>query len=86
MPWQGHDRISERRACEVLSLNRSTCRYRHRRDGVDRAHRAVVRLSAQYDYWGYRKIHDLLHQAQVAVSRERLRLIAGKAYRCSASG
>jgi hypothetical protein len=45
-----------------------------------------VRLSAQYDYWGYRKIHDLLHQAQVAVSRERLRLIAGKAYRCSASG
>jgi len=42
---------------------------------VDCAHREVVRLSARYDYWGYRKIHDLLHQAQVAVSRERVRLI-----------
>jgi putative transposase len=75
MHLQGYYRISERRGCEVLALNRSTCRYRHRRNGVDHAHREVVRWSEQYDYWGYRKIHVLLHQAQVAISRERVRLI-----------
>lgn len=66
--------ISERRACEVLSLNRSTYRYRHRRDALDAAHRDVVRLSERYDYWGYRKIHDLL-KAEVAIGRDRVRVI-----------
>jgi transposase InsO family protein len=66
--------ISERRACEVLDLNRSTYRYRHRRDVVDAAHQAVVRLSERYDYWGYRKIHDLL-KPDVAIGRDRVRII-----------
>jgi len=66
--------ISERRACEVLTLNRSTYRYRHRRDAVDAAHQAVVRLSERYDYWGYRKIHDLL-KPDVAIGRDRVRII-----------
>jgi putative transposase len=67
--------ISERRACEALGLNRATYRYRHRRDAVDTAHREVVRWSARYDYWGYRKIHDLLSQAEVAIGRDRVRVI-----------
>jgi HTH-like domain len=33
-------------------------------------------VSQRYDYWGYRKIYDLLHQARgLAVGRERVRLI-----------
>ena len=67
--------VSERRACEVLTLHRSTYRYRHRPGAVDAAHQEVVQLSERYDYWGYRKIHDLLHRAQVAIGRERVRLI-----------
>lgn len=68
-------RISERRACEALSLNRSTYRYSHWREAVDAAHRDVVRLSQHYDYWGYRKIHDLLKAADVAIGRDRVRVI-----------
>jgi putative transposase len=67
--------ISERRICKVLGLNRSTHRYRPRRKAIDGAHQAVVRWSERYNYWGYRKIHALLHQAQVAIGRDRVRLI-----------
>jgi hypothetical protein len=59
----------------MLDLPRSTHRYRHRRGALDAAHQEVVRLSERHDYWGYRKIHALLHQAQVAIGRERVRLI-----------
>jgi putative transposase len=38
--------ISERRACEVLNLPRSTYRYRHRRDALDAAHQEVIRVAA----------------------------------------
>ena len=71
--------VSERRACEVLTLHRSTYRYRHRPGAVDAAHQEVVQLSERYDYWGYRKIHALLHRAQVAIGRERVRLIRRRA-------
>ena len=37
--------VSERRACEVLNLHRSTYRYRHRQ-GADAAHQEVVRFAA----------------------------------------
>jgi putative transposase len=66
--------ISERRACTVLGLNRSTHRY-HPREAVDAAHVQVVRLSERHDYWGYRKIHNLLRQANVAIGRDRVRVI-----------
>jgi len=67
--------VSERRACEVLSINRSSYRYCARRDPIDSTHREVVRLSDRYDYWGYRKIYDLMQRAEIAVGRERVRLI-----------
>jgi putative transposase len=66
--------ISERRACTVLGLNRSTHRYRPR-EAVDAVHVQVVRLSERHDYWGYRKIHNLLRQANVAIGRDRVRVI-----------
>jgi putative transposase len=75
MYWKTQYSISERRACEGLSLHRSTHRYRPRREAVDGAHREVVRWSERYDYWGYRKLHDLLPQAEVAIGRDRVRMI-----------
>ena len=63
--------VSERRACKVVSIHRSSYRYEGG-DAVDEAHVEVVRLSRCYPYWGYRKIHDLVDRP---VGRERVRLI-----------
>src|SRR4030095_16322665 len=67
--------VSERRACQVLSLHRASYRYGARRAQIDAAQQEVVRLSDRYDYWGYREIYDLMQRAEIAVGRERVRLI-----------
>ena len=56
-------------------MNRSSYRYVGSKDFVDEGYRRVVSLSQQYPYWGYRKIYDLLRGEDVAISRERVRLI-----------
>ena len=67
--------VSERRACAVLSVYRSSYRYAGQRSRVDAVYREVMRLSERYGYWGYRKIYDLMDRAQFPVGRERVRLI-----------
>jgi putative transposase len=67
--------VSERHACEVLSINRSSYRYCACRGPIDVTHGELVRLSDRYDYWGYRKIHDLMQRGDIAVGRERVRVI-----------
>jgi transposase InsO family protein len=67
--------VSERRACAVLSVNRSSYRHQGTRSQVDDVHREVVRLSERYSYWGYRKIYDLVDRDRFPVGRERVRLI-----------
>jgi len=66
--------VSERRACQVMSIHRSS----HRHEGkpeFDAVHAEVVRLSERYPYWGYRKIFDLIDRERYPVGRERVRLI-----------
>jgi transposase InsO family protein len=58
-----------------MSINRSSYRYVGSKEPIDEIHQAVVRLSDQYRYWGYRKIYDLMKGKGIAVSRERVRLI-----------
>jgi putative transposase len=67
--------VSERRACEVLSMHRSSYRHEGTRRAVDAVHGEVVRLSERYPYWGYRKIYDLIERERFPVGRERVRLI-----------
>lgn len=51
--------VSERRACRVMSIPRSS--YRHQRlSETDSVVEEVIRLSERYSYWGYRKIYDLM--------------------------
>lgn len=57
-----------------MSLGRSSYRYEHKRTAVDAAYQRVVALSDRYDYWGYRKIYDLV-RGEMAIGRERVRLI-----------
>ena len=67
--------VSERRACQVVSIHRSS--YRHEGAGLaaDRTYAEVIRLSHQYPPWGYRKIYDLMDRELYPVGRERVRLI-----------
>jgi transposase InsO family protein len=67
--------ISERRACQAMSINRSSYRYVGSKEPIDEIHQEVVRLSDKYRYWGYRKIYDLMKGKGMSVSRERVRLI-----------
>lgn len=66
--------ISERHACQVIQINRSSYRYVGQQELVDAAYREVVSLSQRYPYFGYRKIYDLMRDSW-AISRERVRLI-----------
>lgn len=67
--------VSERRACKVIELPRST----HRSQPCQARHieltREIVRLSYRYPRFGYRKIHTLLINAGWQISRETVRLI-----------
>lgn len=67
--------MSERRACRVLSLHRSSYRYRCRQRVGEVTYGRVVAKSRRYAYWGYRKIYDLLIGDGVAIGREQVRLI-----------
>jgi transposase InsO family protein len=58
-----------------MSLHRSTYRYQRRRPEIDHRHERTVQLSEDYDYWGYRKIYNLLKGEQIQIGRERVRLI-----------
>lgn len=69
---QTHE-VSERRACRVLSMHRSTKR---RQPGQDKQVEVVARihaLSERYPRYGYRKIYVLLKGEQWPVSRETVR-------------
>jgi putative transposase len=67
--------VSERRACVVLSLDRSSAR---RQPGYDQTRELGARihaLSELYPRFGYRKIYYRLKLEGTRVSRERVRLI-----------
>jgi len=67
-------KVSERRACQVIEMHRST--YRHQGAGENQATTAeVVRLSERHPRWGYRKIYELIDRSQYPISRERVHLI-----------
>lgn len=62
--------MSERRACRVLGVDRSTIRYRAIRD--DGALRERLRaLAGERRRFGYRRLHVLLRREGVVVNRER---------------
>jgi len=65
--------VSERRACEVLGVDRSSMRYRSRR-GCDAAVRLRIReLAAQRRRFGYRRLHLLLTREGYRMNQKRFR-------------
>ena len=62
--------VSERRACKVIPISRTTYRHSGTRPVVDETYTELVRLSHQYPYWGYRKIFALMDQDRFEIGRE----------------
>jgi putative transposase len=66
--------LSQRRACGLLDVPRSTLGYRLRQPGKDAAPLAAMhRLSAQYPRYGYRRIRIFLRREGLAMGINRAR-------------
>ena len=66
---------SERRACQVVEIARSTKRRPSGRTEEQELLAAIHRLSDAYPRYGYRKIFFLLQREGIRVGRERVRLL-----------
>lgn len=64
--------ISERRGCQLVSLNRKSCRYRHK-ICMDKSLVEQVRtLALEHPRFGYRRIHALLKREGAEVNLKRI--------------
>ena len=72
---EGSYGVSERRACQVVSLHRST--KRRQPGGIKRIElvKRIHELSERYPRFGYRKIYDKLKAEEWTVGRETVRII-----------
>ena len=65
--------VSERRACQLVGLSRSTLRYEPRRSAQNEALRAqIIELAHVRRRFGYRRIHALLRCEGVEVNHKRV--------------
>ena len=67
----GDHEVSERRACRVLGAERSSCRYRRRRDDAGLRARLVA-LAHERRRFGYRRLFVLMRRAGETSSRNRI--------------
>ena len=63
--------ISERRSCQLISLNRKSCRYRKRRTDKELIQR-LYQLAVAHPRFGYRRIHALLEREGITVNLKRI--------------
>ena len=70
---QVHYELSERRACRLVGIGRSTLRYRprERMDAGLLRHR-LRELAAERPRFGYRRLHVLLQREGVIVNHKRI--------------
>ena len=67
-------KISARRACRLININRKTSRYQvtvKKREQKT----SIVELSLSKPRWGYRKIYDSLRLKGITVGREKVRIV-----------
>ena len=71
---------SERKACRIIGLRRSTGRYRAKPlpDKKQQLHQRIIVLSWQHPRYGYRRIRTLLEQEGWQVSRKQVQRIRRK--------
>jgi len=67
--------VSERRACEVLKVDRSTIRYQSVRADDGELREAIKRVSRERRRFGYRRIHVMIERDGHKVNHKKLRRI-----------
>ncbi|MEO7113333.1 MAG: IS3 family transposase [Polyangiaceae bacterium] len=65
-------RISERRACSLVGLGRSTSQYRARRKSSDTSRARLRELASERPRYGYRRLHLLLRREGWSDNRKRV--------------
>ncbi len=68
-------RVSERRSCVVIGLNRSSKRKQPKLNNDNVLRSRIHYLSDKYPRFGYRKIYSKLKEENWSVGKERVRLI-----------
>lgn len=66
--------FSQRHACELIGIPRSSCRYESRRDDTALRER-LVGLAQQYPRFGYRRLHVLLRRDGERVNHKRVQRV-----------
>src|SRR5947199_5633904 len=64
--------ITERRACKLVGLDRSSYRYEPRSDHNQELRQELVNLARQKPRYGYRRLHALLTRRGFPVSAQRV--------------
>jgi putative transposase len=69
-----HDRfaVSERRACRLVGIHRSTLRYRANRAEDDGLRTRLCELAAERPRFGYRRLHVVLRREGHDVNHKRI--------------
>ena len=70
--------VSQRRACKVLSVDRSSVRYRSVKPPEEALRKRIREVAAQRRRFGYRRIHILLERDGVRMNLKKLRRIYGE--------
>ena len=65
--------VSERRACEVLSIDRSSVRYRSIRPDDADIREAMRTVASERRRFGYRRIHVMLDRQGIVMNLKKLR-------------
>lgn len=65
---------SERHACELMSIPRSSCRYRSRRDDTALRER-LIQLAREKPRFGYRRLHILLRRDGERINHKRVQRV-----------
>lgn len=64
--------LSQRRACRLVGVGRSTVRYRPRRGGDGALRERLRALAAERPRFGYRRLHALLRRDGIVVNHKRI--------------
>ena len=65
--------VSQRRACQVLSFDRSSMRYRSVRPDDAAIREAMKKVASERRRFGYRRIHVMLDRQGIAMNLKKLR-------------
>ncbi|KLN62210.1 integrase [Kiloniella spongiae] len=70
--------VSQRRACDVLEVDRSSVRYQSKRSDNGDLRAAIRKAATERRRFGYRRIHIMLERDGVLVNHKKLRRIYGE--------